>query len=198
MDSICHVCARCFESTETLQKHIQDERSRLIRDVQELCTKPYLPVSSALGILVRYATHSSDLDVEIDLVNPKSDRGHPAPQSIRVHDERDLTCPESFCNYASTNVECDEACPFCSRPLNRVSQFVRHPDDCAARKKRGLEVPDAVSKRQKTLSGQAYNELRLARQDIEPSRRVETNSFSPSPHVSRGTVQPIRHLPRQR
>jgi hypothetical protein len=43
-----------------------------------------------------------------------------------------------------------------------VSQFVRHPRECIVRKRDRLELPDSVSKRQKTLSGQAYEALRLA------------------------------------
>ncbi|KPA35926.1 hypothetical protein FLAG1_11339 [Fusarium langsethiae] len=186
MEFMCHVCARCFTDTETLQQHIQNEQSQLIRDVQELCAQSFPTVSSALNVLVRYATHANDVFLRSDSTYLKPDcmdRHVPSTQT------RDLICPDPNCDYSANeyqdlqrhyrmHVPCQEDCPFCPKTLERVSQFARHPNECAARKRKGLRVPETVSKRQKTLSKEAYNELRTLRGETDSS--AEERDYEPT------------------
>ncbi|KAG4257585.1 hypothetical protein FPRO03_13847 [Fusarium proliferatum] len=135
-----------------------NEQSQLIRDVQELCSQSFPTISSALNILVRYATHANDVFLRSDSTDSKRDHTYPHAPSTRSYNERDLVCPDANCGYSANeyqdlqrhyrmHVQCQEDCPFCLKPLERVSQFARHPDECAApydelRSLRGTDSPN--------------------------------------------------------
>lgn len=84
----------------------------------------------------------------------------------------------------STDVEVPadlKKCLYCSVSLRRVSLGVRHPDACNARKRKGLPITAEVAERKRTLSGLAFEKLRLAQRDkrrrmlqtIEEARDME-------------------------
>lgn len=98
-------------------------------------------------------------------------------------------------------MKCNESCPFCAKALETVQQFVRHPRTCTKRKK--LAIPESVSKKQKTLSDEASNDLRNALMPIQRSdqrRQIkDTNSINNATTLakesSHNTTVPVLSLP---
>ena len=84
------------------------------------------------------------------------------------------------------DVECNVKCPFCSKPLRRVSQAVRHPDECAVRKKQAVAVSETAIALKRPLSDLAFETLRSAQrakkrrisQGANLWRSVEADSFA--------------------
>lgn len=70
------------------------------------------------------------------------------------------------------DIPCNETCPFCFRRLKRVSQFLRHPRDCATRKRSGEERSDSLLSRQATSTQESNKVLQAAlRQKCKPATR---------------------------